>query len=246
MSHRFFCPQADFTLKTVDITDKDELHHLRYVLRLKENAKIALFDGRGHEAAGTIVSISPKKTQVAVTTVHKAKRKTPKIILACAIPKKSKFEMIIEKATELGADEIIPLKTHRTEINLKGDRLTSKLSRYQTVALNAVKQSQRSMIPIIHPITDFKSCLNHLTGTTITMIPSLLEKKLNLLEALQTLTKPKAVSFLIGPEGDFTPEEYEQAYKLGCIPVTLGKTVLKVETAALCVLSCANLYFHTK
>jgi 16S rRNA (uracil1498-N3)-methyltransferase len=242
--HRFYCPKTDFSAKTVVITDKEELHHLRNVLRLKNNNDIHLFDGKGKEAAGILLSVTAQKADVQITSVKSYHRSKPLFILACALPKKSKFEMIIEKATELGVDEIIPMMTQRTEVNLKGDRLGKKGIRFHTVALNASKQSQRMIIPTIHPVTDFKTILDHLTETTTTIIPSLPEKSNKLFAVLQRLKSPQAISFFIGPEGDFTPEEYALAQKQGCIPVTLGNTVLKVETAAICTLSCANIFFH--
>jgi 16S rRNA (uracil1498-N3)-methyltransferase len=242
--HRFYSPQADFRKKTVRITDKNELHHLRNVLRLNENDPVHLFDGMGKEARGTIVSMLPHGADVQINSVKTFIRTKPILILACAMPKKSKFELIIEKATELGVDEIIPLKTKRTEIHLDGARMTRKIARFNTVTVNASKQSRRSVIPIIHPITDIKSALEHLTKISIVIIPSLPEKSTSLLSVLQKLKTPQAVSFVIGPEGDFTAEEYALARKSGCIPVTLGETILKVETAALCALSCANLFFH--
>jgi len=243
--HRFYCPKADFSSKNIFITDKDELHHLRDVLRLKKGDEVHLFDGKGREASGNFVAVTSREANVQIHSVTQFERKGPLIILACALPKKSKFEFIIEKATELGVDEIIPLKTHRTEINLKGDRLDKKILRYQTVAINASKQSKRLIIPTIHPITDFTSVLKHLAKTTTPIIPSLSGERKNLLNTFKNIPSPKAVSFLIGPEGDFTPEEYALAQEEGCIPVSLGETVLKVETAAICALSCANLFFHT-
>ena len=174
----------------------------------------------------------------------------PVIILACAIPEKSKFELIIEKATELGADEIIPLKTKRTEMELKGDRLQRTIARYQDVAVNAAKRSQRSRVPVIQPITDFALALKSFTKETTVFISSLPEgegeggERKNILEAFKAVPSPSRVAFLIGPEGDFTPREYGLARSRGCIPVSLGNTVLKVETAALVVVACAQLWFR--
>jgi len=153
--------------------------------------------------------------------------------------------MIIEKATELDVDEIIPMITNRTEVKLTDSRQAKKQLRYQTIAINAAKQSKRTIVPVIHPVTDFSSALDQLTKTTIAIIPSLVDSPENLLNAFEKIRSPEAVSILIGPEGDFTPEEYAQAQHKGCIPVTLGKTILKVETAAICSLSCANLFFRT-
>ena len=243
--HRFHCPDTDLTSKNLLITDKDELHHLRDVLRLKKNTPVCLFDGKGKEASGKLLSVTSQKAEIAVLSVKESKQKKPLLILACALPKRSKFELIIEKATELGVDEIIPLKTQRTEIDLKGSRLGKKLLRYQTVAINAAKQSQRCFVPVIHPVTGFRSAVGHLTKTTTAIIPSLTGKRENILNIFKTLKAPKAVSFLIGPEGDFTPEEYTYAQKSGCLAVTLGETILKVETAAISTLAAANLFFRT-
>lgn len=170
----------------------------------------------------------------------------PVIVLACAIPEKSKFELIIEKATELGVDEIIPLKTKRTEMKLKGDRLRRTVARYQDVAVNAAKRSQRSRVPVIHPIADLASVLKFFPEETTLFIPSLPEggERKNILEAFKAVPSPSRVAFLIGPEGDFTPQEYELARAHGCIGVSLGKTVLKVETAALVTVACAQFWFR--
>ena len=243
--HRFYCPEANFSSKTISVTGKDELHHLRNVLRLKKGSEVFIFDGRGEEASGILTAVTPQAATVQIKSVSQFKPQKPLIILACALPKKTKFELIIEKATELGVDEIIPLKTKRTEIDLKGDRLDKKHLRYQTIALNASKQSNRHIIPTIHPITAFAPALDLLTKTTDAIIPSLSGKRKNILAAFKELKSSKAISFLVGPEGDFTPEEYGQANEKGCLPVTLGKTTLKVETAAICTVSCANLFFRT-
>ncbi len=243
--HQFYCPNSNFESKQTVIDDKNELHHLRNVLRLKKDDEVHLFDGRGKEASGTLLIVTAQKATVEIHTVKQIEQKKPLILLACALPKKSKFEMIIEKATELGVDEIFPLKTDRTEVKLTDSRQTKKQQRYQTIAINASKQSKRTIVPIIHPITNFSSVLDHLTQVSTTIIPSLKEDTKNLFSAFRNTKSPEAVSFLIGPEGDFTPDEYAQAQDKGCIPVTLGTTILKVETAALCALSGANLFFHT-
>ncbi len=242
---RFYSPQSDFSSDEIIITDKDELHHLHHVLRLKKGNKIEIFDGKGKVVLGEIIEISEKSVTIAVELMQKIKHKIPRIILACAVPKKTKFEMIIEKATELGVDEIIPMKTQRTEINISGDRLDKKMKRYRMVAINASKQSKRAIIPVIHPIMDLKNALNYLKDS-IKIIPSLLGERKNLIDEFKDITNPKSISFFIGPEGDFTPKEYLLAQELGCQAVTLGPTILKVETAAICVLSCANLFYPSK
>ncbi|MBI5024069.1 MAG: RNA methyltransferase [Candidatus Omnitrophica bacterium] len=183
-------------------------------------------------------------------SVRKDKPDLPVIVLACAIPEKSKFELIIEKAAELGVDEIIPLKTKRTAMGSKGDRSRRTIARYQSVAVNAAKRSRRSRVPIIHPIADLASVLKFFPEETTLFIPSLPEgegeggERRNIFEAFKDVPSPSRIVFLIGPEGDFTPHEYGLARARGCIGVSLGKTVLKVETAALVAVACAQLWFR--
>lgn len=244
--HRFYCPQSNLENPQVIITDPKELHHLRNVLRLKKGDEVTIFNKQNEEATGRIDNIQPAKVSVAIGSVRKDMPDLPVIILACAIPGKSKFELIIEKATELGVDEIIPLKTKRTEMELTGDRSQRTVARYRSVAVNAAKRSQRSRVPVVQPIADLASTLKSFTKETTVFIPSLPEggERENILEAFKTVPSPSRVAFLIGPEGDFTPQEYNLARSQGCIPVSLGKTVLKVETAALVVVACAQLWFR--
>lgn len=241
--HKFYCPNLDFTQEETAITASQELHHLRDVLRINAGEQILLFNGKGEDALAKIISISSRQVNVKILSIEKTMPIEPAIILACAIPKKSKFEMIVEKATELGVAAIIPLKTKRTELNLNNDRLKKKELRYHAVAVNASKQSKRSIIPDIYPITNFESAIRQLKNDTVIFTPSLFDKTRNILDAFSNVVKPKKIAFLIGPEGDFTEEEYSFANKNGCIGVSLGKTILKVETAAICAIACANQYY---
>ncbi len=244
--HRFYCPSLNINSKVADITSPEEIHHAIDVLRLEEGSDVAIFDGKGNEGQGKILSIAEKKISVEIVNLSKFKEKLPKIILACAIPKKSKFEMIIEKATELGVDEIFPLQTKRTEHVLSGERAGKKLLRYETIAINAAKQSQRNTIPIVHPVTKFEAAVNMLTSKAILLIPSLTGERENLISSLEKINNPQAVALFIGPEGDFTDEEYRFVFQKGGKSVSLGKTILKVETAAISALSCLNIFYENK
>ncbi len=242
--HRFYCPASNLQSDTITITNKNEIHHLHNFLRLKKNDQIKIFNGKGLEVKGKILSTNAKGVEIQILSRAQSKRKTTSIILACAIPKKCKFEFIIEKATELGVDEIIPMETQRTEVKLRSERHDKKIHRYQTVAINAAKQSQRMTIPTIHPVTKFPAVIKYLTTTSATFIPSLSGKRASILKAFVKAQPCQRISFLIGPEGDFTPNEYRLAGKNGCIPISLGKTTLKVDTAAIATMTCASLYFN--
>lgn len=243
--HRFFCPDADFTAGTAEITDKKELHHLKNVLRLKEGGKVVIFDGKGKEAEGTITSIKQDRVQLSLKNIRGESAKRLSVILACAIPKKAKFETIIEKCTELGVDEIVPLKTQRSEVHLTGERAVSKSARYQTVAVNAAKQCARKTVPKIHPITNFENAiLGFANKETACFIPCLPGQRQSLNSAMGNMEqKYRRFLFLIGPEGDFTEGEINLATAHGCVPVSLGETVLKVDTAAIAVVAMARFFF---
>ena len=240
--HRFFCPQNNFDSETIIISDSSEVHHIKDVLRLKTGEQIQLFNNEGKEVAATILSIKKNSVSARRDLVLPPQRNDqPLIILACAVPKKAKFEYIIEKCTELGIDEIIPLKTQRTEGTGKLQAMDKKLTRYQTVAINAAKQSARRRVPVIHKLSSFTNALKEINNETIALIPCLSGDRQSLVDVQIDFKKIKRILYFIGPEGDFTPEELKEALSLGCIPVTLGPTVLKVDTAAISVMSFLNI-----
>jgi 16S rRNA (uracil1498-N3)-methyltransferase len=250
--YRFYCQDADFSKSSVVISDIHEIHHIKDVLRLKKGSLIQIFNAKSEEAQVVIEQINKEAIGVSVKTVKQNEEARAKIILACAPPKKGKFEFIIEKCTELGVDEIIPLKTKRTEVIFKEDRMLAKLSRFEAVAVNAAKQSQRPKVPRIYPMMTILEVFKMLDPKTLMIIPSLNGQLPHIVEVLNKYVSfPNAsvgnlvsgppiktfggdsIVIFIGPEGDFTPDEVELAIKHGCIPVSLGDTVLKVETAAI-------------
>jgi len=239
---RFLSEQLDLNSQSATITDSKEIHHIKNVLRLKPGDSLSIFDGRGKEAFGEITQIN---TNIITIKIKNKKNQDSvlktQVTLACAIPKKAKFETIIEKCTELGIYEIIPLITKRTEVRLPPPKRDHKAKRYRTVAVNAAKQSQRRTVPIIHAPMDFKNFLEILDPNELTLIPHLLGPREKLQDMLPQPKQFKKITYVIGPEGDFTPQEIEQAKKKGCIPITLGPTTLKVDTAAISVMAFINL-----
>lgn len=232
--HRSYCPHADLTQKTITITDGREVHHIKDVLRLKAGDEMRVFNGRGQEAQAVITSVKEGQVRADVELFLSAEAVTgPRIILACAVPKKAKFEFIIEKCTELGVDEIIPLKTKRTEVIFSKDKLQSKQERFQKVAVNAAKQCGRLDVPKIHPMTALADVLKSRNPKGMAIIPSLNGKPKHIREVLTGAKPAGEIMVFIGPEGDFTPDEVQAAMDAGCLPVSLGETVLKVDTAAI-------------
>ncbi len=243
--HRFYSQPADFSQKTVVITARDELHHMRDVLRLKIGDTITIFNGQNQEAETVIATMSDRQVEVRVKKVSQvAISGKTKIILACAVPKKAKFESIIEKCTELGVDEIIPIQTKRTEVIFAQEKVPGKQARFQKVAMNAAKQSGRISIPRIHPMTALLDVLKAKDPQALAVIPSLNGQSQSIIEVLSVHKQLPVFMVLIGPEGDFTPDEVKTAGAYGCRPVSLGRSVLKVDTAAISTVALARFLYN--
>ncbi len=237
--HRIFAKQKDI-FSTFQVDDEREIHHCLNVLRLKEKDKILAFDGRGHEILGSIQRIDKDAIIIKPeTAINRNEVRRFSISLACALPKKAKFDFIIEKATELGAQMIIPLITERTEVRLAKERQPAKLKHWLNIAVSAAQQSKRSTVPEISQVKTFKEVLKSLADFDLALLPCLSGERKPLKEILAG-KKPQRIIVFIGPEGDFSPQEVLLALKNGAQLVTLGKTVLRVDTAAIFVISALN------
>ena len=214
------------------------MHYLKDVLRLKLEEEVSFFDDTGNEYLTELKGLSPAE----LTFRIKERRQfipvsKMRLTVACAIPKKSKIEDIIDKLTQLGVDKIIPLDTQRVVVRLGPDKKQARLQRWKKVALAAVQQSQRNILPVIEPVTKFKDLLRQAKDYDLKLIPNLESGERKSLKEIFSQKHPKNILVLIGPEGDFAPLEVTAALSAGFIPVTLGDTVLRVETAAVAVAS---------
>lgn len=239
--HRFYLADINIAQNKIIINDKNTVHHIKNVLRLKEKDKICIFDGKGNEYGCAIDKIAGKIVlEIKQRRWFSPKNEQSKIAIACAIPKHSKMDDIVDKLTQLGVDRIIPLETERVVVRLDKQKKVLRQKRWEKIALNASQQSQRKSMPIIDAIKDIKEVLLHSGGYDLKIMPTLIGKRQSLKEVLSG-AKPKNILALIGPEGDFTDEEVELAKKAGCIPASLGDLVLRVETAAVAVASLLRL-----
>lgn len=231
--HRFYCPLENITNDEILISDPEEIHHLRDVLRLKVQDEIAVFDGKGNEYLGRIKEVV--KNQVRIWQLSQTK-KIPdskiKITLACALPKKAKFDYIVEKVTELGVDRIIPLITERTIVRLDAKRSETKINHWKKIALNASKQANRNTIPEINPPANFSELIEYAKGYDLCLFFCVCAKR-NKIDSMLKDFKNGKILICIGPEGDFSEKEIELARQTKFKFATLGDTILKVDTAAI-------------
>lgn len=238
--NRFFCSSEVISKDKIIIHDKGQIHHARNVLRLKTNDRLAVFDEKGNEYITEIEEISVKNMTLKIREKHQSGSKDEfSITIGCAIPKKSKMDDIIDKLTQLGVDKIIPLITERVIVKLDKDKKSQRQKRWQKIALSASKQSQRNTIPLVEAVVDFQEIIRSAQDFDLKLIPNLTGERRTLKEALAG-KKPKSALVLIGPEGDFSPEEISMAMKAGFIPVTFGDFVFRVETACLYIASVLN------
>lgn len=232
---RFFINRQDIQNNKIVISGK-EAHHIKNVTRLNINDRFLGIDGTGKLYTLRIANISDV-IEAEIEKISEKIMNMPRILLACALPKKGRMDYIVEKATELGVSEIIPVITRRTIVKVDKKNNDNKLNRWKSIAVEASKQSGRDKVTDIHNIMDFKDAVLFIgkLGYHKLVIPCLSEGTKNFAELY--IGYKRDIVVLIGPEGDFTREEIDFASDAGFIPVSLGPLVLKVETACLYCLS---------
>ena len=238
--NRFYCSFLDVQHDKIIISDLGQVHHLKDVLRFKAGDTAVIFDNKGNEYSVELDKISEKQAEFRVQEKKsRGNSDKPRISIACAIPKKSKIDDIIDKLTQLGVDRIIPLITERVIVKIDQAKSLQRQQRWEKIVLSASKQSQRNTVPMVDPVTELSQLIRRSQEFDLKLIPNLIGERQTLKEALAG-KKPKNTLVLIGPEGDFTPEETAAAIKSGFIPITFGDSVFRVETACLYIASILN------
>lgn len=223
MSLPFFYVDTILTEGSVISPPEDTARHVVQVLRMREGEQMIITNGRGEAALCTITATAKKSCTLQAGTVTLTPERKRKLTIAISLLKNaSRFEWFLEKAAELGVDRIIPLQCARTE------KQHFRMDRAKTILISALQQSQQAWLTEITAVTSFESFLQQtFPGKSFIAHCEPSEK--------QALTGAglDAAIILIGPEGDFTPSEIDAAIKKGFIPVTLGETRLRTETAGI-------------
>ncbi|MBB1286727.1 16S rRNA (uracil(1498)-N(3))-methyltransferase [Flavisolibacter sp. BT320] len=204
--------------------DEDTSKHAIGVLRMERGEDVLLTDGRGSKARAAIVDDNRKRCVVEIVSVAKDEEKVPHVTIAISIVKNaSRFEWFLEKATEIGVSEIIPLLCDRTE------KEKFRYDRMKGILISAMLQSQQTWLPVLHQPTAFTEVVKNSVQGQKFIAHCLPEQKSQLSSAIR---HPSSL-ILIGPEGDFTPAEISAALEHHFTPVALGNTRLRTETAGL-------------
>lgn len=239
-----FYVQSDQVRGNHIVITGDEAHHIRDVMRLKCLDKITAFDGTGKEYICIITSIDARSVTVEIVDTRLIPNvEKLRITLIQAIPKKEKMDYIVEKATELGANRILPVVTARTIVDWDQKKRTSAVARWQKIALETSKQCGRIDIPEVGAIGSFDDAASLAGDHDIAMIAALSDSAVPIKNALKVI-EPSSAVIAIGPEGDFTQDEIDKAVEAGFKLIDLGPRVLKSDTAGLAVLSILNYEFR--
>jgi len=246
--HRFYIPAASWNPESLSL-EEGESKHCAEVLRCQPGDRVTVFNGQGTEAITEITSIDSGRRSIPLKLIalNKTERPPAFITLGQAIPKGKNMDLIIQKATELGASKISPLLSERTVVKLDGAEAEKKQAKWQKVALEACKQCGQNWLPDITPMQSVDQFLAFQSGQKNATVELLLIAALHpdaqslkaILDAdgATPSSRPKAANILIGPEGDFTPAELSTAMTAGFRPLSLGPIVLRSETAAIYALS---------
>lgn len=232
---RFFIEKSKISKDKVIIAGK-ETHHIKDVIRLKQNDKFIGLDGEGSQYICRINTIGKDRIEAIIENAQKTIVKIPPVGLACAIPKAGKMDYIVQKAAELGAKSLIPVQAERTEVRLNAQKANLKIKRWEKIAKESSKQCGRDQILKITELKNFSDVVKNSNGYKIKLIACLCADTKPIKDILSNL-KQDPLIILIGPEGDFTSAEVCLAIDAGFIPVSLGTSVLRVDTAAIFSLS---------
>ncbi len=236
--HHFFVSPEQVGEKSITITGSD-VNHIKHVLRMAPGEQITVSSGENKEYRCEIRSLSEEQVEAQIMWVQETGAELPsRLYLFQGLPKSDKMELIIQKAVELGVYEIVPTATRRTVVKLDKKKEESKRKRWQGIAESAAKQSKRNLIPQVTQVMSFREAVEYAAGLDVKLVPYELAEGMDAARQVIGSIKPgQSVAVFIGPEGGFAPEEIDYAVEHGFRPITLGRRILRTETAGMTVLS---------
>lgn len=237
--HKFFVTPEQINDKGVIITGSD-VNHIKHVLRMQPGEEIALSNGIDNkEYRCGIEEIKEEEIICTLRFIKEEGLELPvKVYLFQGLPKADKMELIIQKAVELGVYEIIPVSAKRSIVKLDEKKAKNKIARWQIISEAAAKQSKRSVIPNIAEVMTFSEALSYAKNMDVKLIPyELAEGMAKTKQLIENISTSDSVAVFIGPEGGFEETEISLAIENGLMPITLGKRILRTETAGFTVLA---------
>ena len=222
------------------IIEGNDVNHIKNVLRMKPGEEIAVSNGvDGKEYRCGITELEEDRILCELRFIKEdGVELSSQVYLFQGLPKADKMEMIIQKCVELGIHAVVPVATKRCVVKLDDKKAKSKISRWQGIAEAAAKQSKRRIVPEVMDVMSFKQALQFVKDFEVKVIPyELAEDMSKTREIIGTLKSGQRIAVFIGPEGGFEESEITEALESGVEPITLGKRILRTETAGLTVMS---------
>ncbi|MCU0786138.1 MAG: 16S rRNA (uracil(1498)-N(3))-methyltransferase [Verrucomicrobia bacterium] len=242
--HRFYLPPEECRGSALTLTGR-EAHHALRVLRVRRDERVTVMDGAGTEFLCDVCSADRNTVGLRLVEKKSIPPLPCQVVLLQAIPKGKLIEAIIEKATELGAHRIVPILSERVTTRLDDSSAAEKADKWRLAAIEAIKQCGSAWLPRVDAPMTPKQFLARQEGFDLALVGSLQSDARHPRECLREFKSrhralPRTVCVWIGPEGDFTPDELRAVQSAGAQPISLGRLVLRVETAAVYCLSFLN------
>ncbi len=237
--YQFFVEPEQIQDKTIVITGGD-VNHIKNVLRMQPGDEIAVSNGvDGKEYRCGIEEFRDDQVICTLRFVKEDGLELPsRVYLFQGLPKADKMELIIQKAVELGVYQVIPVATKRSVVKLDEKKAKGKLARWQAIAEAAAKQSKRRIVPEVAGVMTMREAVDYARNMQVKCIPyELAEGMAHTRQLIESIEPGQEVAVFIGPEGGFEESEIQLAMEAGIIPVTMGKRILRTETAGFTMLS---------
>jgi len=237
--HRFFVEEPAMGEDSITITGGD-VNHIKNVLRMSVGDKICVINGQNNkEYYCEITAVGNDAVDTRICEIRESDQELGnEVVLFQGLPKSDKMELIIQKAVELGVHTIVPVSTDRTVVKLDAKKEANKRKRWMSISESAAKQSGRLRIPEVTPVVSYREALEMAKKMDVRLIPYELAEGMEKTRELMSSIQPgQSVAVFIGPEGGFESSEIEKAMEIGAWPITLGKRILRTETAGLVTLA---------
>lgn len=242
MQHFFVTP--DQVMEDRIFVEGSDVNHMKHVLRMRTGEQVRISDGNNLTYLCEIAGYEEDRAVLAIRERELSDVELPsRIYLFQGLPKQDKMELIVQKAVELGVYEVIPVATKRAVVKLDEKRAKKKVERWQEIARSAAKQAGRGYIPEVKNVMSYGEALRYSESLDVVLIPYELAEGMKETKAvIESIRSGQSIGIYIGPEGGFEKAEVEDAIAAGAKAITLGKRILRTETAGLTTLSI--LMFH--
>ena len=244
---RFFVTPKQVKKPEIVIIGAD-VNHIAKVLRMKIGEELFVSDGENNVYHCAVKEMAADEVIVEIVEeIEITTELSSKIYLFQGLPKADKMELIVQKAIELGVHEVIPVITKRSVVKLDAKKAKKKVDRWNVIAQSAAKQAGRGYIPVVKEVLSYEDALAYAKELAVRLIPYELAEDMHVTkEVISQIEKGQSIGIFIGPEGGFDKAEIDKALDLQITPITLGKRILRTETAGLAILSILMYHLESK